>query len=42
MPSPEGGRRNPARRLWIALAVAVATLLLSFCLLYVVLQAFRR
>ncbi len=41
-PPMGGGRRDPARRLWIALAVAVVTLLLSFCLLYVILQAFRR
>ncbi len=39
---PKETRRDPARRLWIALVVAMATLLLSFCLLYAILQAFRR
>ncbi len=33
--------RDPSRRLWIALIVAMGTLLLSFCLLYFIIQAFR-
>jgi len=37
-----GGTRHPARRLWIALAVAVAGLLLSFCLLYLAVLSVRR
>lgn len=33
--------REPSRRLWIALIAAVGTLLLSFCLLYAIIRAFR-
>ncbi|MGA9751310.1 MAG: hypothetical protein WBS54_05950 [Acidobacteriota bacterium] len=37
-----GGPRHPARKLWIALAVAIAGLLLSFCVLYLAVLSVRR
>ena len=42
-PQPAGGgQRHPARKLWIALAVAIAGLLLSFCVLYLAVLSIRR
>lgn len=39
---PRTGRRDPARKLLLSLAVALLGLLVSFCALYLIVESFRR